>query len=270
MAEVRPKVGRWPLWAQMALYVAAVVILGLGTEVLTDSGTTAAPGGGTGGRWPVAVTGIAVAPLFYRFFERRSPLEMGLRMTGFGRWMAGGALWGAAGVALSVSILWMVGWLSWPRGFAGASPIRGIFVCLVFALWEELVFRGYLLSAIRNRFDLRTAVVGTSLLYALYGAMESPRPLFVCNTFLLGMLLAQSRERAESLGWAVGFHWMWRVFQGPLFGVDGMSNVGPPVVWHGPVWLYPGETGLAGGAVVTAMLIVCQGLFHNLWSRRSS
>ncbi|ADG05813.1 CPBP family intramembrane glutamic endopeptidase [Kyrpidia tusciae] len=256
-------------WTRPVLYTALVAVAGLVATGL-NAGALNEPGGdGRLSGW-VLLVAAALVPVVYRFAEGRSPAHMGLRLEGFARHASSGALWGAIGVMGAVTLFWTVGWVHWPKGFSGASPGRGLISCLFLALWEELAFRGYLFSTLRTQYGSRPAVVGSALLYALYTAMGAPGPLFVCNRFLLGLLLAQSRENSDSLGWAVGFHWMWIGLQGPLFGMGVPALGGPAAEWFGPRWLCPDEAGLESGAAATAGLIVYLGLFSRFLSKRSS
>ncbi|MBX6395727.1 MAG: CPBP family intramembrane metalloprotease [Alicyclobacillaceae bacterium] len=265
MAEARHReTRRLPLWAQMFLYVVAVAVAAIAGQGLSRDSASI-----PGGAWWLPVLGILLALLFYFHFERRPLEDMGLRFAGFGRWAVAGALWGALGMTAAVLLPWAAGFLMWPQGFAGSSPGRGILECLLVAVWEEVVFRGYVFSALQTRYGTRSAVVGSSLCFALCGAAMRPEPIFACNLFLRGLLAAQVREETNSLGWTVGFQWMWESFKGPLFGVGGTTAFDPESAWQGPSWLYGTRTGIEGGLLVSGVLIACMGFVRRYLTGRA-
>jgi sodium transport system permease protein len=87
-----------------------------------------------------------------------------------------------------------------------------VFVVLP-ALCEELAFRGFILSGLRNRFRPWTAIFLSSFLYALY----QMNVLQALPHFLLGVVLALLVLRSGSLGGALVFRLVWEMLLwGPL------------------------------------------------------
>ena len=92
---------------------------------------------------------------------------------------------------------------------------------------EEIVFRGYLMPALRARTD--RPLIWLGLPVALFGLAHLPyaqtanEALFVfVVTGGIGLALGDLTARTGNIGAAVGFHWAWNLWQFTLFGeLDG-------------------------------------------------
>lgn len=85
---------------------------------------------------------------------------------------------------------------------AAQAAVMVVLVAGVVPLVEELVFRGVLLDALRERAGPRVALVGSSLLFGLMHV----EPSIVVATALLGGALGVMRLRSESIWPAVALH----------------------------------------------------------------
>lgn len=100
--------------------------------------------------------------------------------------LAVGAVAFVSNVALSSASITMVGWLlgseksaemaaleqSVTLGLLSGSPLKVAWVVLIFVLVtpiaEELLFRGYVYAALRHRFDVKSSIVASGLLFAAF------------------------------------------------------------------------------------------------------
>jgi uncharacterized protein len=121
------------------------------------------------------------------------------------------------------------------------------------ALFEELVFRGYLLSVTRELIGTRGAVVATSAAFAaIHVTNPGARALPILVVFAAGVALALVRVRTESVpaAWAAHLGWNWLLAAGVHADVSGLAFETP--AWHlvenGPDWLTGGAWGPEGGA----------------------
>lgn len=84
----------------------------------------------------------------------------------------------------------------------GPLPLQVFVVALLPAVCEEIAFRGFILTGLRNGLGTRHAVVISSLLFAL----AHGDPFRLVPTFVLGLLLALLATRSGSLWPGVVFH----------------------------------------------------------------
>jgi membrane protease YdiL (CAAX protease family) len=129
---------------------------------------------------------------------------------------------------------------SWGFGFAGV------------ALFEEGLFRGYLLSQLRAQFSVTAAITGQAVLFGAFHLMAyqaSPHLwLGLLNVGALAIVQAVLVVRTHSLMAAVGFHLAWDLVQTVLLmqhlkGVDTVLNLRiTEGLWTGTA--FTPETGL--------------------------
>lgn len=149
-------------------------------------------------------------------------------------WLAGGyaagrtlAAWTSPEALAKIAVLWL--------GFAVQSSV------------EEILFRGWLMSAIARKLGLTVAVVLTSLVFMLlhYGPGQHWSLMLV--TFLFSLFACAWALRAGSIwavmGWHAAWNWLLAVgFEVPITGLD--VDVPALLVQLAPV----GSDALTGGA----------------------
>jgi hypothetical protein len=173
-------------------------------------------------------------------------------------------------------------------GIVGKT-VQALFGGLLIGLIEETFFRGAVYSAIRRRDGVRTAVIGSALLYAavhflkpgalpigmtfdstsawlMFGQtftdalrwqhLDSFNALFCC-----GILLALVRERSGHIGWCVGIHAGWvLVIQLTRWLTDGNSAT-PFASFVGN---YDGIIGWLAALWIGVLIMVYRWLMPNL------
>lgn len=105
---------------------------------------------------------------------------------------------------------------------AGEGPFWWMYVLvyvLLPAIAEELTFRGFILTGLRRRFPVWTAILISSFLFALYH-MNVFQAL---PTFLLGVVLGMLAVRSSSIFPGMLFH---LVYNGMLIGVPLLTRFG--------------------------------------------
>jgi hypothetical protein len=126
---------------------------------------------------------------------------------------------------------------------------------------EELAMRGYLLHTLRDAWGARTAVVVTSVCFALLH-LFNPDPTLLSTTTvaLAGVLLAVVRLSTGSLvaAWTAHFAWNFAqaaVLHAPVSGLPlGSSDY--RLADLGPRWLTGGTWGPEGGVAAAAGMLV--------------
>ncbi|MGO9520106.1 MAG: lysostaphin resistance A-like protein [Candidatus Korobacteraceae bacterium] len=182
-----------------------------------------------GGIIGVALTGLAVAPI---------------------------AIWGNVNVHFNFGLHLL------PR--AGAV----LFVLVVGALAEELMFRGYPFQRLEEGIGASGAIAVFSILFGAVH-LSNPGASFwgLINTVLIGIVLALAYLRTRALWLPWGVHFGWNAALGFLFGlpVSGLRlfNVIVRTSATGPTWLTGGSYGIEASAtgtiaILIGLVIVCK------------
>lgn len=200
---------------------------------------------------------------FVRFIEDRRFAALGMA---FHRgW--GGAFWKGAGIAavlLAVAFAVSV-WSGEVEvvGFARPAPegqslasylVLSLIGFFVVGIYEELMFRGYVLQRLDERGGRILAIVVSSFLFAvLHFANPGAGFMSLFNTWIIGVLLCALYYRSRSLWMPIGFHFAWNFLLGmffsmpvsglPIYGVLEIAEVSEESTMSGA--LYGPEGGLA-------------------------
>ena len=177
-------------------------------------------------------------------------------------------------MGVSIGLSGLMGWYH-PLGFSWQfRPLSELIPALVVSffanlqpgLLEEVVFRGYILQSLADRWGMRAAVLSSSILFGLMHLGSSgdgfPWWATVASTTLAGLLLAQAFLIHRSLWLPIGIHFAWDWCIG-LFGAVGKpmdealllaSKVTGPPLLQGPRSSGAGLFDLIGMAVVALIL----------------
>src|SRR2546425_1051886 len=155
----------------------------------------------------------------------------------------------------------------------GETLVVSLFIFLVGAAAEEMLFRGYPLQTFTRANLAWLGVILTSIPFAL-GHFSNPHvvPVFTfINSALAGVWLAIAYLRTRSLWLPFGLHWSWNWAQASLLGlpVSGIERIAPAPLLKamntGPDWLTCGAYGIEGGAACTIALVIST---VAIWSAR--
>jgi CAAX protease family protein len=224
-----------------------------------------------------AVVGVAI--LLRRSLDRRSVASLGFALRGVWiRLLAFGILLGAGMQCFVFAIDELFGY-SHVTSFA---PLQSDLVnisefILLFALVavaEEMLTRGYLFQNIWEEWGAPAAIILTSALFAALhlGNPNSHAQLVLTLSGLVayGLWASASLIYTKSLWPAVGVHFAWNLFEGPVLGfpVSGL-NFGVPAVGQtiaGPDWFTGGAFGPESGA--SSLLALVLGFAVLYWLHR--
>jgi len=214
-----------------------------------------------------------------RFLDRRPFRAFGFRFDR-GWWLdLGFGLALGAGLMTAIFLVELVaGWIT-ITGTALSSLGAGVAIELLVALvlfvvvgiYEELVFRGYLLTNAAEGIvgipfvGPRSAIALATLLTAgLFGAVHAANPnatlVSTLNIAFAGVFLAMGYLLTTDLAIPIGLHVTWNLFQGTVFGfpVSG-TDLGASVVriqQNGPAVATGGSFGPEAGLVGLAAMVV--------------
>ena len=213
---------------------------------------------------------LGATAIVLRFDGRRSLGELGLGRVGALRASGGGFLLGVV-IMVPILILAVVaGGLRYgsDQGTVLQYLSTGVWTVVVLlgpAAAEELLFRGYPMRVLTERWGAVAALVLTTLAFSLvHGSNPNFAPLALVNIALAGLLLGLILLVTGSLWWAIGLHLGWNFATTYLadLPVSGLVIVDAPLVevtQPGNPLLTGGEFGLEGGLAATAGLLVAVG-----------
>lgn len=111
---------------------------------------------------------------------------------------------------------------------ANLADIGIYFISFIFvAANEELFFRGYVISALRQTKSYPLIYLVSCL---VFGAVHIPNPhvhpLGIFNVFMIGLLFAYMLIQTKSLWMSAGYHLTWNFFQGNILGFNVSGTAG--------------------------------------------
>ncbi len=202
-----------------------------------------------------------------KFFDKRPFASLGFAFDP--GWWKEIALGLVAGFALT-GFIFMVGlvlhsfemdWILHDSNIFIRSFVRYFLILLIYATFEETIFRGYPLQALMEGMGKTFSVI---LLSAIFGLLHYSNPnasmIGVLNTALAGAFLSLLYIKRRSLWLPIFVHFSWNFSMGFLFGlpVSGVVLKGTPLTTKqvGPDMLSGGEFGLEGSIVTSLVLII--------------
>lgn len=131
---------------------------------------------------------------------------------------------------------------------------------LASSIFDEVIFRGYLYSTLRERFPWVHAAGLTNLLYLTFHAgTPDAGAVAMINVFLTGLVLAGLRERSGSIAAGVVFQTVWNLVLGSFLS-QRLSGYDFPRLENlrlaGNPELSGGEYGPEGGWLITGALLL--------------
>ncbi len=225
---------------------------------------------------------LALAVLAWVLFVERRPLStVGLPLPHARARFASGLLAGVSLMCAVVGGIWLAGGLiahAVAPAFSSGASLAGIALLLAaFAVQssaEELLFRGWMLSAVAAKFGTLAAVIVSSLVFTLLHFERHAPPLFFFNILLFALFACSWSLRTGSIWGVMGWHSAWNWLLGTGFGlrVTGLDTHTPALLVKfepvGPVWLTGGAQGSEGSIICTAVLSA--GIAWNLWRKRAA
>jgi membrane protease YdiL (CAAX protease family) len=208
------------------------------------------------------VAAVGVALLFRRFVDRRPPGSLGL--TFHVRWLRLFGIGALLGFGMQTIVLILESALGfahaatphWP-GTEIESLAYVIPLLILAAIAEEMPIRGYLFQNLKQAWGAWPALIATSLVFAALHLFNpgahSDIGLTIAGIAAAGALFCLSVMLTGSLWLALGCHFAWNLFEGPIFGFPvsgqtfGSANIFAQSV-TGPEWFTGGSFGPEAGA----------------------
>ena len=128
------------------------------------------------------------------------------------------------------------------------------------AFSEELLIRGFMMTALKTTRRKWVILCGSSILFSLAHLLNPwATALSLANTFIAGLLFAYMFIKSGKLWLPTGYHIAWNFFQGDVFGmnVSGQAQLSAFKTTMGANELLTGgNVGPEGGLLVTIVLLI--------------
>ena len=214
-------------WTVIAIGLAAAAGAIKGGEALATRITVDSLAAGNVVFYTLLFAPLVVLSLLLGLIERRHVLRAG---DAPGRWGLLGLATGAGGLATCVVYIWLHGGLQpednpvVPQGFVAL----GLAIALMGVLAEELLFRGWLQSALEDRVGGQWAVLLSAIAFSAFhlwagGATDA---ISLANLLLGGMWFGLLAQRSGGLIAPVAAHLGWNVAEDIGFGLVPNPGVG--------------------------------------------
>lgn len=196
-------------------------------------------------------------PIFRSFGRRAVPGGRGNTWKLFGI----GLLAGFAMNALCILVAWLHGDIVLSVGRFRPLYLLAALVCVcVQSGAEELVTRGYMMGAIRDRYNVWVAAAVNSL---FFGALHLLNPgitvLSFVNVVAVGFALSVVMIKLESLWFCIAMHTAWNFSQSIFFGLPNSGIVSEGSFFHLEAArdsvLYSAAFGVEGAITTTLVLL---------------
>jgi membrane protease YdiL (CAAX protease family) len=281
----------WRPWGALVPFLAlafvALSVVGLTVALqrfhLVDANETPIGRAGLMAFLLVPFTALALIVMAWtRLVERRSLASIGLARKKAARTFAFGVLTGVVMTAAIVAGGWFVGAYSAgtiaiafhsPSGLAAIAALLACFCVQSSA--EEILFRGWMLSAIAAKFGTIAGVLISSLVFVLMHFEARAGWLFDVNVFLFAVMACCWSIRTGNIwsvmGWHAGWNWLLAVgFEMPVTGLDGhVPALLVKMTPHGAAYLTGGFEGPEGSAMCSVVLLIAIAVLGP-WRRKAA
>jgi uncharacterized protein len=140
--------------------------------------------------------------------------------------------------------------------------LAGSIILFMLISWlEEISFRAYILGNLMESFGKYTALFISSVLFALFHMFNPGMAVMpFVNLILAGLLLGLVYIHTGTIWYALGLHFGWNFFQGPVFGfpVSGIEMKG--LISQQPAWgghlISGGNFGFEGSVFCSILIII--------------
>ena len=188
--------------------------------------------------------------------DRRTPLNVGLGAFGY---FLPFIVTAVVILSLGLATLTITGT---PGEVIGQLAAVLVLVLLYEAIPEELIFRGYFFTLLKERFPTWAAIIGQAVLFCLFGfaigAAQTPDRLLLF--LVLSMFLGVVRAATGSVFATIGFHAAFQTITQPLLGAQWTAiTLDDPERWFS-------DLALALSPLVLGPVIVI--LLAKLWQRK--
>lgn len=165
--------------------------------------------------------------LFMRFIDKQPLIEIGFQTKGRLKEFNYGVILGLLIMAFAYVFLYLIGEIVFENyTFDFQKIFLSIILFVGVSVFEEVIFRGYMLKNLLESFNPYVALFISSIFFSLiHGSNPNVTTLGLCNIFLAGFFLGASYIFTKNLWFPIALHFSWNFFQSMFgFKVSGMDS----------------------------------------------
>ncbi len=165
--------------------------------------------------------------LFMRFIDKQPLIEIGFQTKGRLKEFNYGLILGLLIMAFAYVFLSLIGEIVFENY---TFDLQKIFLSIILfigvSIFEEVIFRGYMLKNLLESFNPYVALFISSIFFSLiHGSNPNVTTLGLCNIFLAGFFLGASYIFTKNLWFPIALHFSWNFFQSMFgFKVSGLDS----------------------------------------------
>ncbi len=209
----------------------------------------------------VSLFATCISVWFFRIFlDKKSFFSLGFAWEKWGQDFAVGFGLGFAVIAVGTVILIFLGQLEITEIIFDPAMLFSYFIlCIIIALNEEILVRGYVLNNLMESMHKYWALVASAAVFTFFHALNpNINFLAVINLMLAGILLGIYYIHQQNLWFPIALHTSWNYSEGAIFGyeVSGIEFESLLQQNIGNVdWLTGGYFGFEGSALLSVLLV---------------
>ena len=165
--------------------------------------------------------------LFMKFIDKQPLVQMGLHTKGRLKEFNYGILLGYIIMTTAFLFLLSINEIVFNNfSFSLDKVLLSVILFVGVSVFEEVVFRGYLLKNLLESFNPFVALFISSIFFSLiHGSNPNVTTLGLCNIFFAGFFLGASYVFTKNLWFPIGLHFSWNFFQAMFgFKVSGLDS----------------------------------------------
>ena len=165
--------------------------------------------------------------IFMKFIDKQPLIEIGLQTKGRLKEFNYGLIMGLVIMAFAYVSLSLIGEIVFENY---TFDLQKIFLSIILfigvSVFEEVIFRGYMLKNLLESFNPYVALFISSIFFSLiHGSNPNVTTLGLCNIFLAGFFLGASYIFTKNLWFPIALHFSWNFFQSMFgFKVSGLDS----------------------------------------------
>ncbi len=210
---------------------------------------------------PMCVIVVGVTWAIHRLLFKRNQQELGFNLRGMAGQLGIGMLWGSVLVFVGFLLLLVTGQI----GIMGTDPnvylLVGFLIMFIFQSFsEEVIFRSYLIPTIEHRLGTWSALIISSILFALLHVGNAGISwIGAANLIFGGVLMGLLFIRYRTIWAPTGMHFAWNYVQSTVLGFE-VSGFKTYSFWSlqdkgADIWT-GGDFGYEGSLIAVIFLMV--------------
>ena len=165
--------------------------------------------------------------LFMKFIDKQPFIQIGLQTKGRLKEFNYGILLGFIIMTTAFLFLFSINEIVFSNfSFNLNKVLLSVILFVGVSIFEEVIFRGYLLKNLLESFNPFVALFISSIFFSLiHGSNPNVTTLGLCNIFLAGFFLGTSYVFTKNLWFPIALHFSWNFFQAMFgFKVSGLDS----------------------------------------------